>query len=355
MYFKHRLFGFFFNIFRKFPLKNNRISFVIDSNGSFKGNFDYIHKEFQKRGNFQYNFFLKDKLNINSLYKLATSKYIFLNDNFFPMAFMNFKKETKVIQLWHAPGAFKKFGASLTSNKSEVQMINKINQKVNYLITTSDNIKDFYADAFQIDLDKIKAFGIPRVDYYFENHDINRLRENFNDKYPLAKDKKLILYAPTFRDNTEYNNVFNYLDLKKFNDSLSKEYVLVLRLHPKINNSFSDDSSFINCTDYKNEQELLLLADILITDYSSIMIEYAILDKPIFFFVYDLDSYDRGFYIDFEEFVPGKIVKNTDDLINAIKEDNYNKGKNHSFLKTQFNTLDGKASERIVDFLMNNE
>ena len=139
-----------------------------------------------------------------------------------------------------------------------------------------------------------------------------------------------ILYAPTFRENEKFNNVFNYLDLTKFNERLSDEYVLLLRLHPKINKFYSSDigveGDYIDCSDYKNEQELMLLADILITDYSSIMIEFGLLNKPIVFFAYDLDNYlekERGFYFDYREKVPGNIVQDTDELIEVIKNENF--------------------------------
>lgn len=359
MYLKHKIYSYIFNCLSRFPLVENQISFILDSNNSFKGNLDYIYKEFQKRGDFQYNFFYKDKFSFKALKKLATSKYIFLNDNFFPIAFMNFKDDVKIIQLWHAPGAFKKFGASSSSNEQEIEMISKFSSKTSYLITTSDSIADYYADAFRIDKSKIKALGIPRMDFYFNNINKNQLRKKFNSKYPIAKDKKIILYAPTFRDDEEKNDIFNFLDLEEFNRELGEDYILAIRLHPKIKNFYrknlENNSEFINCSDWENEQELLVLADILITDYSSIMIEYAALNKPIIFFTYDLDTYitkDRGFYYDFEKNVPGTIVKNTEQLIRTIKNKDFSEEKTKEFLSKQFNRIDGEASKRIVDFVL---
>lgn len=358
MYFKHKFYGKLFNLFTKFPINNKQISFIIDSNESFKGNLDYIKKEFEKRGDFKFNFFYKDKLSFSNFKNLATSKYVFLNDNFFPLAFMNFKKDTKVVQLWHAPGAFKKFGAS--SDTKFEDMLSKISQNIDYLITSSDNIKDYYAEAFQIDNSKIKALGLPRADYYFENHDLRNIRANFDSNYPLAKNKKIVLYAPTFRDNPKDNNVFNFLDLEKFNKELGEEYILVLRLHPKIKKFFKDkievNQSYIDCSDFKNEQELLLISDFLISDYSSIMIEFCLLNKPIIFFTYDYDTYianDRGFYFDFKKNVPGPVVYTTSELIAQIKNNDFDKNKISEFRKTQFNSIDGEASKRVIDFLLN--
>lgn len=359
MYFKHKIFGFIFNLFSKSKVNDNQIAFVVDDKNSFKGNFQYIKREFSKRGDFDFVFFNKNSLSISNIKKLAKSKYIFLNDNFLAIAFMNFNKDSKIFQLWHAPGAFKKFAASSSDNKEEIAVIAKASKKTDYLFITSENIKGFYRDAFRIDENKIKSFGIPRTDYYFEDKDIKKLRENFDERYPIAKNKKILLYAPTFRDNEEDNNVFNYLDLEKFNNALSEEYVLALRLHPKINQFFKGDidtkADFIDVSDYKNEQELMLISDLLITDYSSIMIEFALLNKPIIFFTYDYDRYltkDRGFYYDFESNVPGDIVKTDDELIKLIKEGSYNTEKHNSFLKMQFDYLDGNSSKRIVDFIL---
>lgn len=357
-YLKHKVYGIIFNLFKVFPIKKNRISFIVDSGESFKGNLDYIKKEFEKRGDFEFDFFYKDKISFSGFKNLATSKYVFLNDNFFPMAFMSFKKETVVVQLWHAPGAFKKFGGSVADEDAK-KMLLKISDNTDYLITSSENIEDYYCEAFQISRHKIKPLGLPRADYYFENHDIDYLKSKFCSEYGVGPDKRIILYAPTFREEEKYNNVFDYLDLDRFNESLGDEYVLALRLHPKIKDFYGGDIStegkYVDCSDYKSEQELLLISDVLITDYSSIMIEFAILNKPIVFFAYDLDSYlenERGFYFDFKSSVPGTVVNDSNQLIDVIMNGEFDESRISDFSKTQFDSIDGKASRRVVDFLL---
>ena len=97
LYLKHRVYGLLFKLFRYTKVDNNRVSFIIDSRESFKGNLDYIKKEFEKRGDFEFHFFYKDKLSYGSLKKLASSRYIFLNDNFFALAFMGFKEDNLIM------------------------------------------------------------------------------------------------------------------------------------------------------------------------------------------------------------------------------------------------------------------
>ncbi|WP_407454907.1 CDP-glycerol glycerophosphotransferase family protein [Methanobrevibacter sp.] len=357
-YLKHKVYGILFKLFRYTRIEDNRVSFIIDSKESFKGNLNYIKKEFEKRGNFEFHFFYKDKLSFSSFKKLAGSKYIFLNDNFFPLAFMKFNPKSTIVQLWHAPGASKKFGGSVDIESREI--LKRISENTDYLIVTSHNIENFYAEAFQISKNKIKAFGLPRMDYYFENHDLIKLKDDFCKKYNVSNDKKIILYAPTFRDEERFNNVFDFLNLEKFNESLGDDYILALRLHPKIKDYYKGDISsngqYVDVSDWESEQELMLISDMLITDYSSIMIEYCILNKPIIFFTYDLDSYlasERGFYYDFKNTVPGPIVYSCDELIDVIENNDFDKGRISKFVKTQFDVIDGKSSERIVDFLLN--
>ena len=357
-YLKHKVYGLIFKLFKNTSIKENRVSFIIDSRESFKGNLVYIKKEFEKRGDFEFHFFYKDKLSFDSFKKLSSSKYIFLNDNFFPLAFMDFKDENTIVQLWHAPGASKKFGGSVDFESREI--LSMISEKTDYLIVTSKNVIGNYCEAFQISEDKIKPLGLPRMDYYFEDHDLDRLKREFSQKFNFSPDKKIVLYAPTFRDEEKYNNVFDYLDLEKFNRELGDEYVLALRLHPKIRNFYSEDISskgqYVDVSGFESEQELMLLSDIMITDYSSIMIEYSALNKPTVFFTYDLDYYlanERGFYYDFETTVPGPIVHTSDELIDAIKNERFDKSKISEFVKTQFDEIDGHSSERIVDYLLN--
>ena len=147
--------------------------------------------------------------------------------------------------------------------------------------------------------------------------------------------------------------------MDSFNEALSDEYVLALRLHPKIRDFYQDDISskgkYVDVSGFESEQELMLISDILITDYSSIMIEYGVLNRPILFFTYDLDSYlsnERGFYYDFETTVPGPIVKTSDELISVIANGEFDKSKISDFIMTQFDEIDGQSSKRVVDYLL---
>ena len=119
-----------------------------------------------------------------------------------------------------------------------------------------------------------------------------------------------------------------------------------------------DDENIINVADIRDEEELLLVSDVLVTDYSSMMAEYALLHRPTVFFAYDLDNYidnERDFYIDFKEDVPGKVVYNMDDLISVFKNEDFDLSRVDKYLNYQLEYIDDKSTIRLVDFLFNED
>ncbi|MDO5842401.1 MAG: CDP-glycerol glycerophosphotransferase family protein [Methanobrevibacter ruminantium] len=372
MYAKHKIYAKIFNILRKFPQKNNKITLLTNKNHSFEANLEYIAKELDNRNdsgkNYEYMFIPKDSLSFANIRDFASSKYVFLVDNFFPLAFMNVEG-MKWVQLWHGTGLFKKFGYDLL-NDEDKKIMEMFAPKIDLVSVSSENVADIYARNFYVDKSKVKPFGVPRNDFYDEEHlsddYLSNLRESFEKDYPQLKGKKLVLYAPTFREDPKNNAVFDYFDVEKFLNELGDEYALAIRLHPNYKRFCDEEHNIdledltnrydiINFTGFKDEQKLLILADILVADYSSIMVDYTILKKPAILFDYDLEDYlykERGFYFDYEEMVPGKIVYNIDELIEAIKEEDFRLEKMEEFLKLQFGEFKPNSSKLILDYIL---
>ena len=363
---KHRFLGLFFNFLCLFPLDKFKVCFVVDKDNSFDLSYKYIMDEFEVYGSgFRACFFVKDSFSLRGLFDLATSGYVFLDDNFFPLAFMNFRSEVKLVQLWHAPGVFKRFGYSVLDDEGSKGLLRVIGSKISLLTVTSENLSGFYSEAFQVPMERVKAFGFPRLDYYgLEGVSVDSVRESFVVKYPQVAGKKIVLYAPTFRENSSLNNVFDFFDVERFNRELGDEYVLLVRLHPKISRFVEDDSVFgdvlssdgvIDVSGYSSEQDLLLLCDVLVTDYSSVMVEGVFIDKPVVFFAYDLDEYvesERGFYFDYMSMVPGPVVRDMDGLISVLGDFCLDFGRFEDFVDFEFDVIDSCSSKRIVDFLL---
>jgi CDP-ribitol ribitolphosphotransferase len=195
---------------------------------------------------------------------------------------------------------------------------------------------------------------------------ISGLRETFEKEYPQLVGKKLVLYAPSFRENPTNNAVFDYFEIEKFIEELGDDYALAIRLHPNYASycdeehpidlkDLRDKYDIIDFTGFKDEQKLLLLSDIFITDYSSIMVDYTILKKPILLFAYDLDDYlknERGFYFDYRQKVPGKIVYDIDELIESIKDEDFHMEKLEEFSQFQFGDFKANASKSILDYIL---
>ena len=373
VYTKHKIYAGIFNLFRKFPQKDNKITLLTNKNHSFEVNLEYIAKELDNRKtkdgrDYEYNFIEKDSLSLNNIRDFASSKYVFLVDNFFPLAFMDVDG-MKWVQLWHGTGIFKKFGYDLL-NDEDKKVMEMFSPKLDLVSVSGENVVDIYSDNFHVDKSKVKPFGVPRNDFYDDEHlsddYISKLRQSFERDYPQLFGKKLVLYAPTFRKNPKNNAVFDYFDIEKFIEELGDEYVLAVRLHPNYVKYCDEDHpidlddltnryDIINFTGYKDEQKLLLLADILIADYSSIMVDYTILQKPIILFDYDLEDYinkERGFYFDYREMVPGKIVYDIDELIESIKAEDFRLEKLEEFSKLQFGEFKANSSKLILDYIL---
>ena len=253
-------------------------------------------------------------------YHMATSHYIFLNDNFLPLAYMPFSPDAVLIQLWHGAGAFKRFGLDTEPDENVRRLVKKGNRRVDYVPVTAKEIVPIYESALGIPRKNIYPDGLPFMDYYFDPLRKQRAAERFYKKYPECKGKKLVLYTPTFRTNPDENNaIWEHLEAGKLLEALGTEYMLLVRFHPQRPPKGVGElpKNCKNVSDYPDAKALYTVSDVMITDYSCTSVEYALLKKPLLFFVYDLETYDRGCYLDFNE-LPGGILRLAKELPEAI-------------------------------------
>ena len=299
---------------------------------------------------------------IKKPYQMARAEIILMDNVFLPMAFLRVKKHTKVVQLWHGTGTIKKFGQDVNTGRLG-KLEKRANENISHLIVNSQEMKDLYAGAFGISKNRIYPIGLPKTDlmYYHMKNDLHKA--SIYDKYSIPQDKKLILYAPTFRDYQESDNQVGK-DLRDIVRQMAleipEEYYLGVRLHPFIANDFLEneptsinDKRIINMS-FEEEGPLLVASDILITDYSSIIFEYSIMERPMIFYAYDLETYknhDRGFYYDYESYVPGPLVRTSQELGQIFVTENYPMDKVKEFKEKNFPYLDGKAIERLLELI----
>ncbi len=364
----YSLYALFFNISRIFPIKKNRVALVAPHNGGSNDSLGVLKEFLEEKGGYDIVFISTNDLKldfsgISALIKsclkaagfftlkakaLATSKFVFLNDNFMPMASLNFSKEAIVTQLWHAEGAFKRFGLSAPLTDEIREREKKCSQRLDYIVCTSKNVVPIYAEAFGVDESKTLPIGSPRTDRLF-NKDIKVLRSEFDKKHPECKGKKLILFAPTFRDSAEKDAaLLSGIDSKKFAAELP-EYALLTKLHPQIHSSKPIEGA----TDVTKEDigMLTLICESVITDYSSVCMDFALLSKPCYFYAFDLEEYEdeRSFYFDYESYVPGLVAKDFDTLIENIKNPRNSEEKLHSFRDFNFDCIDCNNTKRVFE------
>ncbi len=302
----------------------------------------------------------------------AKSKVLFLTDYYY-YAYANKPRENQqVVQLWHGCGAFKKWGYSTMDLEwgADRKALEEypIHNTYTYVPVSSEEVKKFYAEAFSCSESIIFAHGVPRTDKYFDEKFIFSTKEKVLEKFPEIAGRKIILYSPTFRGKSKgkaaFTQMLDFLYLKK---KLEKDYVILVKLHPfikkgmNLNNTLSElYSGFVfDVTNLLPIEDAMCAADMVVTDYSSLIFEYALLKRPMIFFAYDIAQYDRerSFYFDYENFVPGDIVYDTEELYLAIRknEADFDGLKVENFRKRFMSACDGKSTDRIIENIFNNK
>lgn len=369
---KNKIFAVFCNAYGKLTApRQNRVTLVEKYNTGFTGNLYDIYNEIKKRyPETEFNIIRHDDYSggAKGILKLLTlftvkawrfmsSGYIFLNDNFMPMAYIRFPENVRIVQVWHGIGVFKHFGIPTLKDPRLIQEVRDINKNVDLFPVTTEKAIPVFAAAFGVPENKVQVTGVPQADYYLKKHDIRALREEFDKQYPECRGKKLVLYAPTFRDDKEADKaLLSNFDFRKFNETLSEEYRLLLRLHPQIHSGNAELTEVTNVTDYPSIRTLLLISDIMIADYSSVTIEFALLNKPIIMYPFDYDDFcrhDRGFYFDYFEQAPGPVCYTTDEVIDCIKSKRFLPEKVRAYAELHNDIFDGGSVKRIVDYAYN--
>ncbi|MFC4620442.1 CDP-glycerol glycerophosphotransferase family protein [Camelliibacillus cellulosilyticus] len=363
-----------FNFAKKHFKKNGkRILFTSASRDSMGGNLGAVYnrllerrlnKEFTVLKVFKSNIWSRSNLidKFRLPFYLGIADYIFLED-YHPMVNqLTYDKNTEIIQLWHANGAFKTFGYSRLG-KPASPLIDGINHRIyTKAITSSKHVIPYYAEAFAISEDNVISTGIPKTDMFFKEEYRKGKIEKIHKVFPQIKEaKKVILFGPTFRGGgpkTAYYPM-NKIDFKKMAEYCRANNAIVLfKMHFLVKNKLIIPQQYrdvlIDATNYREINDILFVADLLITDYSSTIYEYSLLNKPMLFYAFDLEEYiaSRDFYDKFEEFVPGKIVKHFDELMEAIYKEDFDFDKVKEFRNKNFDYLDGGASDRVIDWLV---
>ncbi|MCP8967869.1 CDP-glycerol glycerophosphotransferase family protein [Ectobacillus ponti] len=364
-----------FALFKMMPLQR-KVTFVV----SYGDNATYIYEEMLRQGlQYQVVFLYKETCQYNlgaypeakafpfetasplnmlrAAYHLATASQVIVDNYFGFLAGVRFKKGVQCVQTWHAAGAVKKFGMMTPSfyrrSGKAQKRFRRVYANFHQIVVGSDLQGEIYKEAFGVEEHQLLKTGIPRADLFFDEKRKQDILSRLLKENPKLRGKRVILYAPTFRDK-ELKEFRLQLDMERMYQALHEDYILVMKLHPAIRHLMEYDRRYetfvYDYSQHPDINDLLLLTDILVTDYSSIPVEFSLLGKPMIFFAYDLQRYrkKRGIIGRYED-VPGPVVFHTEALIEAIRSNQFDYERIQRFAEDWNQYSNGRASEGFVE------
>ena len=285
------------------------------------------------------------------MYHIATSKTVILDSYCICISVLKHKNSLKVIQMWHSVGTMKKFGYDILDqeegNSSKLAKVMKMHKNYDYVLCAGEGYKNDLIRQFNCSEESIRIIPLPRIDYLTSKKMVNETRKKIFSKYSKLKTKKNILYVPTFRKNeneleSHLNDLIDCIDFKKYN--------LIVKLHPLSNIRIKNKNVF-TCDEF-GSIDMILVSDYVITDYSCILYEAGIINKPIYFYPFDFEEYNknRSLNIDYFNVLPGVISKDVKHIINSIENEKYDYKKMKSFIH-QYVNYEGNSCKKIYSLI----
>ncbi|MEW2520861.1 CDP-glycerol glycerophosphotransferase family protein [Actinacidiphila alni] len=350
------------------PPKGDRILFASEMRTSLGGNLARVHDRMIERGldkkyTFNHSFRVPATANkwstLRLIYLLATSDTVLMDDYFGLLGNLEVSPDTKIIQLWHAGSGFKAVGYSRFGKYGSPKLSNA-HRKYTYVITGSKHLVPVYAEAFGIEESAVVPTGLPRIDTFLDEERSQKVKDDFFAAHPEFRGKKIVLFAPTFRGKSIGDAHYPYerIDFAKLHEVCGDKYVVLFRMHhfipdaPPIPDQYRD--RLVDFAAFPDTNDLLHVTDVLVTDYSSVIYEYTLLDKPILFYAYDKDTYSviRGFHRDYDSVAPGTICVTFDDLLKALQDEDFDLSKVETFRRENFDYVDTNSADRVIDWLI---
>lgn len=294
-------------------------------------------------------------------YYLASARLFIVDSHYTPLYVIRPRPGTTIVQTWHACAAIKKIGYSVLDKPfgTDEQMARMVRIHSNYdlVLAASQAAALQYVEAFRQPVELfVTNLGIPRTDILFEGQRGPHLVAEIRRRYGIPEAKRVVLYAPTFRGVSLLKaRSPEDLDYELLARTLGGDHVLLVRLHPAIRapliGGSTADRFVIDVSDYPEVNELLLVADVLVTDYSSLIFEFALLGRPMACFAPDVQAYEdeRGFYFDYRASVPGPVFETTESLAAYLRAGDFDLDAVRRFAAEWFDVFDGRASERFMD------
>ncbi|MDR0489130.1 MAG: CDP-glycerol glycerophosphotransferase family protein [Propionibacteriaceae bacterium] len=289
--------------------------------------------------------------------EIAHTEYTLIDD-VFPMIYVfPIRRGARLIQVWHALGAMKRMGFSCLGKPGGTTPTTLTHRNYTDTIVSSDEIRPLYAEAYGVDLETVHPTGVPRSDLFFDEATKARVRADLFAEFPVLKDRRVILFAPTFRSGGDRGVHYpqEYLNLDLVATALGDKDLFVIKMHPFVRQRWEIPQNLrdqiVDLSDYPEFNNLLLVSDLLITDYSSAIFDNALLRKPVVFYTPDFEQYDdwRGFYYPFEAYTYGPVVTDLESLLTQLGTTTIDEQQWSEFHERFLNRCGGNATQRLVD------
>jgi CDP-ribitol ribitolphosphotransferase len=351
-------------LFSLFPVRGDRVTLATARVAHLDGNLLHIHRAIAAmRPAIQpelllepYAYGLAGKLRyllrlVRGMYLVRTSRLVVVDNALLPIHVAPHRAATTVVQVWHAEGALKRFGADAVGGLREPER-SFLHRNYDWVVTSGEASREAWSRAFRTPLEKVVALGSPRTDLFHDPAAMARIREQVRTAYPSLRDRRVILHAPTFRGRGRAKRPGGALDAERLRAALPPTDVLVLKSHPNLDRSLVSTAGYDVIVDPSFDlNDLLLATDVLVTDYSSAIFDAALLRLRLLLVVDDLEAYEKdpGVYLDYRTDMIGTQVRDTDGAIAALLEDRFDLAAYDGFVERHLGACDGQASARFVD------
>jgi CDP-glycerol glycerophosphotransferase (TagB/SpsB family) len=288
---------------------------------------------------------------VRGMYHLRTAGLFVVDNAYLPIHVAPHRKGTTVVQVWHAAGALKRFGVDTVTPLAEPERT-FLHRSYDYVISAGEPSRVPWAAALRTPVERVLPLGTPRTDFFFDAVAMAASRERLLGAYPALAGRRVVLYAPTFRGRGKGKRPPLALDAERLRAALPADHALVLKGHPNLDPTLAPTAGYDVVADPAAEiNELFTITDVLVTDYSSSIYEYALLHRPLVLLVGDLAEYevDPGLYLDYRTEMVGTQVRDTDGVVAAILAGDFDLSGYDDFIARRLGACDGSASIRFVD------
>jgi CDP-ribitol ribitolphosphotransferase len=351
-------------LFGLLPLRRDRVVLATARVPSLEGNLRSIHDAIRRRRPDArivlllepYGYGLRGKVGyllrvVRGMYHVRTAGLVVVDNAYLPVHVAPHRAGTTVVQVWHAAGALKRFGLDSGQPLAEPERT-FLHRHYDFVITSGEVSRAPWAAALRTPIDRVLPLGTPRTDMFFDPVAIAEARARALAAHPDLEGRRVILYAPTFRGRGAAKRGDNALDAVRLRSALPATDALVLKSHPNLDPRLVPAAGYdVVASPTADMNDLLALADVLVTDYSSSIFEFALLRRPIVLLLGDLDTYERdpGLYLDMRSEMIGSLVTDADGVAEAISTARVDDALWDSFIARHLGGCDGHASERFVD------